>query len=521
MPIGITATFLLGTYTGHAADGRADSLPDTARLHAALLNAAGQGITAVEGERGLEPSARARAALHWLERNPPTGMRLPERSQLTSRAVIAYRKEGTVPKEGGQWVDKVTSRPFSDGYAVADAVGWCWDEGIPDDIRVSLGELCADVGCLGESTSPVRLEIGEVEPTDIADPAAGFFDPGGVDVRTPVAGRTAALEAAHAQFVAKSPSVARDKHGTGDKASPQPTIGVGVDRVRYRPKHKPTAEVPWSRVILLPTDRVVRAADRVSWATTLRKALIKTIGRDVPPLVTGHYDSGVARPANGLGIQYLPARMVAHHGVDAAAFALLIPADAPADDLEPLVSAVHRLPHIHRRRDEAAELGSPRIADGADFWAPPAPGSLRLWETSTVAVPETLPQRRGCAGGDDSGRWSLADAVLVSVGLVWRDRLNVPRRAGATSRWFEDIAAETARQGVKVIRTRAAQTSEVGQWVHKAPKGMLVQPYQAVLSLGRLATAQSVTTIGQSRHLGGGLLVPRDVALDAALGGLR
>ena len=46
MSFAIIAEFPLGTYRGRSADGRVDPLPSPARLHAALLNAAAQGVRA-------------------------------------------------------------------------------------------------------------------------------------------------------------------------------------------------------------------------------------------------------------------------------------------------------------------------------------------------------------------------------------------------------------------------------------------------------------------------------------------
>jgi CRISPR-associated protein Csb2 len=42
----------------------------------------------------------------------------------------------------------------------------------------------------------------------------------------------------------------------------------------------------------------------------------------------------------------------------------------------------------------------------------------------------------------------------------------------------------------------------------------VIQPYRAVLNLGDLTGPRTIAAIGQSRHLGGGLLVPRDLPSD-------
>ncbi len=236
MAIGIEATFLLGTFTGHRPDGSPDQLPDPARLHAALLNAAGQGSTAVHDKSGLHASAKAIAALEWLDANPPTGIRLPRVYPVAALPITAFRREGVIRKEGGAWTDKIGGRPFSDGYAVDGPVGWCWDHGIPEAVRAALEELCADVGCLGEATSPVRLVVTDIEPTHSLDSGASIFVAGGTDLRVPTTGRTAALTAAHTTANGKSPSIAGDRHKTDENPSPPTPTRQAVESRRYRPR---------------------------------------------------------------------------------------------------------------------------------------------------------------------------------------------------------------------------------------------------------------------------------------------
>ena len=170
---GIIATFPLGTYTGHKRDGSPDPFPDAARLHAALLNAAGQGSPAVLDRNELRPSDQAIGALKWVEQNPPTGIRLPRTVRVAATDSIAYRAEGVIRKEGGVWRDKKVIRPISDGIAVDGPFGWCWDIEVPADVRDTLTELCADVSCLGEATSPVVLEVGEVQQGQCLQEHAG------------------------------------------------------------------------------------------------------------------------------------------------------------------------------------------------------------------------------------------------------------------------------------------------------------------------------------------------------------
>jgi CRISPR-associated protein Csb2 len=62
-----------------------------------------------------------------------------------------------------------------------------------------------------------------------------------------------------------------------------------------------------------------------------------------------------------------------------------------------------------------------------------------------------------------------------------------------------------------VVRAQPLRTTDVDAYAHRVNNGAVVRPYTAVLWLGDLAGPQTVAAIGQSRHLGGGLLVPYDL----------
>ncbi|MFO7165644.1 MAG: type I-U CRISPR-associated protein Csb2, partial [Mycolicibacterium hassiacum] len=229
----IVATFPLGTYTGHRRDGSADPFPDLARLHAALVNAAAQGSSAVLDRTGLRPSERAVNALKWIEQNPPSGIRLPRIVRLTGKDAIAYRAEGVIRKEGGRWVDKKVMRPISDGVAVDGPFGWCWDTEVPAEVKETLAELCADVCCLGEATSPAVLHVGEIEPTDVLKATATAFEAGGRRVRAPAPGRVDSLLQAHQSArPAKYPTLKQDQHKATEEATPPPVASGGLTELR-------------------------------------------------------------------------------------------------------------------------------------------------------------------------------------------------------------------------------------------------------------------------------------------------
>ncbi|MGW5317958.1 type I-G CRISPR-associated protein Csb2 [Nocardia thailandica] len=513
---GIRARFLLGTYVGHRANGIPDPIPSMSRLHAALLNAAGQGSTAIETPRGLMPSDAAIAALQWLERNPPTGLCVPRTARLTWEPKRAFRKEGLLTKEAGSWKDKVTARPISEGIAVSGEIGWCWDVEIPDMVLATLDALCNDVGCLGETTSPVVLEVGDVEPTHFLDPDATPFDAGGLAIDTPTEGRTSILQQAHRSATERSPSAAQDRHSSSESAVGLPVPQVGTEVSRYREPQAPPGSAPWPRVLLVPAMSAghgdISPQQRVAWCVTMHRALISVIGLGASPLITGRFPAGAPLPPNRVAIQYLsPSLMSRHHNIDTGAFAVMLPAGS---DFE-LSSLMSEIPYLSvlTRREGRIELGEAVACSGADFWSPPAPGSVRLWRTDTVIVPETAPQRRGRGPRGTRPAWTLHDAAKVSIGLVWRDEFAAPNG----NRWFELLADQVSDHHVRVFEAKRIHTTDVSNWVHRTPSHIVVQPFRATLSLGDLAGSRSLVALGQSRHLGAGLLVPRDVAVESFL----
>lgn len=506
----IIATFPLGTYTGHKRDGSPDQFPDPARLHAALLNAAGQGSTAILDRNELRPSDQAIAALKWVEQNPPSGIRLPRTVRVATTNSIAYRAEGVIRKEGGRWVDKKGNRPISDAIAVDGPFGWCWDTEVPADVRDTLAGLCADVSCLGESTSPVILQVGELEPTEVLRTAATAFEGGGRRVRAASPGRVESLMQAHqAARPSKYPSASDDRHKTTEVANPSPVASLGLTELRYVSPELTPPVAPWQRAILLEVDAPIPHDQRVGWCVALHRAIISRIGLGAPPLITGKYGRGVPAPANRVAIQYLDRSMIAVHGARTPAFSLLIPRGADVEDLLVLHKSVAGLTNLKSRYGERRIEFNGLGIDAHEFWPAPRPEYRRLWLTHPVSIPETRPQR----GDKSRPGWTLDDAALLSLGFVWRDELGTP---GTGSARYHDVVARVRERGARVLSARLVPTRDAAKYVHKLPEGVVAQPYRATIDLGSLTSARTLIAVGQTRHLGGGLLVPVDVPTDAA-----
>lgn len=87
----------------------------------------------------------------------------------------------------------------------------------------------------------------------------------------------------------------------------------------------------------------------------------------------------------------------------------------------------------------------------------------------------------------------------------------LPGVKGRGDAYYRGLAAAAASAGAAVVHARAVRTPDTDRYMHKVNPHAVVRPYLACLSLGSLSWPGTILAIGQSRHLGGGLLVPFDV----------
>lgn len=504
MAFAIVAEFVLGTYRARQRDGSLDPLPSPARMHSALLAAAGSGVRARDTQGGLSPAEADRRALSWLETHPPDGIRLPEHA-VNPALVTAYRAEGFsgVRKGGRRLLETRADRQGS--VAFSGPIAWVWDERPPEDVVEALAVLCADVPYLGTSDSPVRLTIAETEPTHRLDRSAGLFSRRGIDLEIPLDGRTATLEGVYQEDARRPPpSAAGDRPAKAESALiDKPPLG-SLGQARYVPADAVEADAPWTTVVLLGSDRYIRPQSRVAWCVALHRALVARIGDGAPALVTGKYEEGVTQPPNRLAIQYLPPSVPAPLAPEGAgAFALLLPVGADTDDLAVLDRALRDLKEIRLGAHGIIRfVGAMRVVPGDAFWDPVAPASERVWVTAIPAIPESRPVR--------GQPWTLEHALLLSLGMVFRTRFP---RSGARADWYRDLVAQVAGLGVQTIEAHKLNGGDIRRWVHHIRVEAAVQPYRAALKLGSLAGERTILAIGQTRHLGGGMLTPLDIPM--------
>ena len=503
----IVAELPLGVYRANGADGRPERMPSVARLHSALLCAAGVGPRAVPNDRdGFTPCEADKAALRWLEDNPPHHVHIP-RLDVTLSQAVAYRDDGTLKKSKTTYTINKGRKPSNDGVAVDGRFVWAWREDPPPAVVAAFEALCPDVPYLGSAESPVRMRIivgEEVEVSHEIDRDASIFTTSGTAVERPLPGRLDELTLAH-RATGSPPTPSRDKYRTDEKSlSPVPPRQA-VEAVSYRAPQSLAPTVPWEQVALIPLDRGIPEVDRVRWAVALHKALVTTITDGVPPLITGVYPAGASRPANRVALHFLDSTMPATNGAATApgTLAVLVPQGADSADLEALFTALDRLSSLRGPGGRICRLRTAQmqVLAGHQFWRLPADSHIRMWRTVPAAVPDIR--------GVDSGEWTFAHAALLSLGFVFKDRL--PTVSGRGSARYRAIAAAAASRGAAVVSVQPLRRSDVTRFAHTVHPAAVVRPYEAGVWLGDLAGPSTVVAIGQSRHLGGGLLVPFDV----------
>lgn len=508
----ISADFPLGVYTGHGPDGGAERFPDVARLFSALVQAAAAG-TLSTGDPEAPFTAESLAALDWLEEHPPDALVLPGHTPVAPGVRrFAYRKEGVFLKEVGKTNYKVTGRPVSDGTALGGPVQWVWDDGpsgTDTQVCSTLEQLCADVPHLGEASSPVRLTVHEGEglpaPTHRRDRNASLRAvPGAVRQAMPNPGRRAELDRAHAATtLGRKPSASGDKHTTSavPHAALPPRDHLRSGIFASVEQHEP--DVPWTQVLAVPVigaNSTVPEERYVSVCVALHRALVSRLGPDAPPEITGRYAPSDAPPANRVALHLVPGDLPALPFSDGRdRFLVLVPRGMPGPALGMLASALAGVRRVvtseHQLTVAPEEI---EVYDGAQFWKAPPEGAVRTWDAQpAVVVERRLKSKPPIRDVDLAAAWSLGN-VLRDLEPAFTTKDPVARHAAVV---------ESGAQ----LRGRAFRTLTPTAYVHRTDRRSPIEPFRLTLTLSTAVPDRAILALGQSRHLGCGLLVPTDI----------
>lgn len=500
----ISASFPLGVYNGHRSDGGAERIPDFARVYSALVQAAATG-TQSTGDPRDPYSDRSKDVLDWLERNPPEALRVPDLTPVSLRTDrISYRREGVFLKESKATNYKVTGRTMSDGTALSGPVQWIWHNPPEESMVVTLSDLCADVPHLGETSSPVVLSIGEArEVTHYRDVTAGVLShPGEYRQALPRVGRRVELDAAHAvAHLNKKPTIAADRHNVSTLPNAPLPGRSQVETGVYLPEHVEEARLPWTHVLVLPitTRGVIPDEALVSMCVALHRAIVSRLGAEASPLITGRYPTGVVPPANRIALHLLAGDTPGSpfdDGLDR--FIVLFPPDTTAEDLGDLATSLGSIRRVVTKEHQVTVAPEQvEVLPGEAFWRPPQPGFYRTWEASPGIVPERFFKATEEIGSLDlAAAWSLGNAL--------RDVHPTLAEKSPTKRWEAATKAGVRFDG------RALRTANARAYVHRTNRRHPVHPFRAELDLHAVVPDRAIIALGQSRHLGCGLLIPVD-----------
>jgi CRISPR-associated protein Csb2 len=255
--------FLLGRYTAtdYRDRERAEWPPHPSRLFSAMV--------AASYEAGLGESARA--ALLWLERQPPPQIcagEATEQSRVTAFVPVNDPESDYSP-------GRVERQPRSFPSVVPgrSAVWFVWPEAQPDDtLSHLLSRVAENVSYLGSSHSPVRVRTceGPPEPTWVPD------ETGPEVLRVPGPGRLERLDWSHDHGLRPPPGAFQTyRRVDAEPAAPLPGQSHFGDMIIFRLGGPPRMEI----------ETTLKLTDAMRAAVL---SLAGEAGAAVPDLLSGH-----------------------------------------------------------------------------------------------------------------------------------------------------------------------------------------------------------------------------------------
>lgn len=522
----IRADFPLGIYQGRDRRGVIERYPSTLRLHSALV----AGAYSLCRLRNSMPTtdvvdldARSSAALDWLETNTPDAVSFPRSVINDGGRARAYRDKGTASLK--------KASELAVGHAAVDGpVIWWWRDEPPGPLQKPLAEMCAEVPYLGETSSPVALIVGHAEAIAaeayVRDRSGRFAATDSITLASPLQGRASALQRDYVagtkvSFPTKSKDSSMASDGrprTNESEIPAPWVDTAVARsVSYiRPRPAILDDSPWIDGILIHvTPRgsgflwPPAPENHVAWAVALHRALVSRLGPDAPPLVTGKYPGRTKQPPNRLSIQILDGGMNTDLNLHPAEAALLvaIPREAPEEDIDLVLDALHMIDKVTLTGGHVLEVREIELVDTVRLWPAPAPDRTRWWFPHPLVIADSRSPRKRAL---HERTWTIEDGLRVAIGNVFRGipQFDVP---GKGDDRLIQLSTAIDEVGIKVGAVHRAHPLRPGQYVHHMNNEAAIIAIQGLIHLGPLSAERSFMALGQSRHLGGGLLVPFDL----------
>ncbi len=510
MAYAITADFYLGFYQGRDVAEAQESYPTPARLYSALLAAAFSLERLEDTAPGNPLSPSDTRVFSWLESNPPDAVMLPK-AILASTDAVVYRDLGeTVGLKGTK---KSTGkgkspRPASVISSLFGPVCWYWNIMPENGIAERLDEIAHEVPYLGEAVCPVRIStaIDSQIPSDALVRCNPSFS--ALSLSVAETGRLNELEEQHQAMRARKFKDSQTQSASEQHAS----VFTGCVGVQYYRSAHVAREIeqatPWRTGYYLSFDcSGIPREDYTSWAVCLHQALSRYCGDGLPRIMQRAIRDDDPLP-NGLAIQMVTSAMPIRNDYlpENDSLLVMIPQGASIDEEMTVVRALSKVRSLFSRY-----LGSRQVSfsgerlDLSRFWKPIPDGYRRLFETEPLFISNNRPPTRA---KKDGSRWNIDDDARVAIGYVWRDCFPGTGNGDAGRVALAEAVSES---GIGVCGGHIVPTSNIRYYVHHVNRGSMLVGAHALVDLSATGCSELVVAIGQTRHLGGGLLVPFDI----------
>lgn len=546
----ISARFLMGLYQGRDSSGEPERYPTPDRLFKALLSVAclNFGYTGKDCPESEEISE----SLHWLEGNPPDKMRLPFAIPSDGYGAIAYRDKGFQENDKV----KMASSPAMSAYRYRsdDALEWIWLDPPSESVARCLENLCEEIPYLGESCSKVHV-VAQVCETNTETPeqrSRTFVRDDATDlgalnshifINCPIRGRLEELCGNYKELNSKKVSKRKVNELTVKETNLLAEIPEGrfIGSVAYRGEgldmhDAATVAPPWDRAILMPV-RVIsspvewqpRQSQTVRWAVAMHRFLIRKWGFGAPATLTGRYMKipGIAQPANNVAIQVLSdslgkeflSKLLPSVHQNVPAFLILIPREMPTEDFAELCGICQRSQgsSLYCGHDlETLVFEKVEVLADSTIWQEPAKDRVRFWKPVPFAMAET----RAFTDPQGARKWRARESVALSIAHVWRDSFGT--QSERTGHWAKEQGYWAAADAVlddsspvQIIDAKPTFRTHMEDYAHHVQESNVLRGCNALIRFGEDSPNECcAVAIGQTRHLGGGLLMPVDVPRD-------
>ena len=503
MPLELRADFLFGWYQGHSRAGMLEDVPSLDRLHAALL----AGACSLERQEGKHPDKELDSLdqdlFAWLESNAPDAILLPETIVQQSSAV-AYRNKGILKGKADDSKKEciASARSFVDG-----PICWYWDSAPAEELVRRLGDIANEVPYLGESES--RAVLGVCQVSGVPEGALYACGPS-FDVRTFRAADKGFTDELVRFYDQRQKKVKRDSTAQNEEERSLQFDFSCLRNVYYAhaASEGSSADVPWLHGFAMKVvgRRIVRE-EYVEVSACLHRALVSRFGDDLPKAL--RY-ARLQPLANGLAIQVISADAPSNClGCDDGrdSLVVMIPSGTSLEVESLIANGLSKITRLYSKR-----LGSVDVVFTGErfdldvFWDEVPQGSKRMFATEPLFLPDSRPPSRA---KNDGLKWTVDDDARVAFGHVWRDFGFLVASKGDQGRI--DLSKSVVRLGVAVGGGRVVPTNNIRDYVHHTSKGALLVGAWALIDMSVLGHDRCLCSIGQTRHIGGGLLTPVDV----------